>query len=119
MIQSYRDIEAYKRSYAETIELYRMTAKYPQEETYGMSNQIKRAAMSIPMNIAEGYGKRKESIAEFRRYLYMAGGSCNEILVLIDMSEDLGYISNEEASEHRKRYEEIGRMIGGLIKNWK
>ena len=77
----------YEKSYRATLEIYRLSEKFPERERYGMSDQIRRAAMSIPLNIAEGYGKR-ESAAEFKRYLRMAMGSANEVQVLLDFARE-------------------------------
>ena len=71
--------------------------------------------MSIPMNIAEGYGKQ-ESAAEFRRYPRMSMGSANEVRVLPDFAKDLGYAKEGVCREMQRRYEEIGKMLNGLIK---
>ena len=112
----YRGLKVYEASYGISIEIYKMTGGYPKDEEYGMSNQMRRAAISIPMNIAEGYGK-KESKAEFKRYLMMAKGSCNEMQVLMDISRDVGYITEEEHDSKWERYDEIARMLNGLIKS--
>ena len=89
----------------------------PREELYGLISQIKRAATSIPLNIAEGYGKR-ESEKEFKRFLMMAQGSCDEMHVLLDICRDLGYIRQEDYQEAYKRYDEVGKMLSGLITKW-
>ena len=91
MIRSYRDLKVYGRSYGMAVRMYEMTRRLPEEERFGLTSQIRRAATSIPMNIAEGYGKR-QSAAEFKRYLQMSIGSCNEMQVLLDLCKDLGYI---------------------------
>ena len=118
MITSYKDLEVYKESYTLTILVHKMTQKYPEYERYEIGSQFRRAAMSIPMNIAEGYGK-KESEMDFKRFLRMSLGSCNEVAVLLDMSSDLGYISQEEYKEITQRYEVLGKRISTLIQKWK
>ncbi len=102
MIQTFRDLEVYKRSFEASVEMYRITKEYPKDELYGLISQIKRAATSIPLNIAEGYGKR-ETPDDFKRFLLMAIGSCNEMRVLLDLSARLGFI-NEEI--HKKNMKE-------------
>ena len=97
-----------------SVEMYRKSSSMPKEETYGLISQIKRAATSIPLNIAEGHGKQ-ESKAEFKRFLLMAKGSCNEMQVLLDLSMDLGYMSESEHREFIERYEEVAKMLVGLI----
>ena len=118
MIQSYKDLKVYERSYKAAIEMYIMARKLPKDELYGMTSQIKRAATSIPLNIAEGYGKR-ESEKEFKRFLLMAIGSCDEMRVLLEMSKDLGFIEEAEYQRSEQEYEEIGKMLNGLKRTWR
>jgi len=82
-----------------------------------LNSQIKRAATSIPLNIAEGYGKR-DSVNEFKRFLSMAIGSTDEIKVLLDFCHDLGFIAQHKYLEYTERYEEIGKMLNGLKEKW-
>ena len=96
-------------------EVYSIIKKYPVVETYGMVDQLRRASLSIPLNIAEGYAKR-ESQADFRRFLVMALGSSNEMLVLIDFSKDVGYIKAETHAKMYTEYEGICKMLSGFIK---
>ena len=118
MIQSYRDLKVYERSYRMAIEMYQITSGYPKEEMYGLTSQIKRASTSIALNIAEGYGKR-ESLNEFKRFLLMAIGSCDEMKVLLDISKDLGFITQEEHQRSEQEYEEIGKMLNRLRSRWR
>ena len=118
MIQSYEDLEVYKRSYKLSMELYQRSRSFPDEEKFMLTSQLRRAVTSIPLNIAEGYGK-KSSAAEFKRYLAMAAGSSNEVAVLLDMSKDLGFIKPEEHETYKREVFEIGRMLNGLIRSWK
>ena len=83
-----------------------------------MTSQMKRAATSIPLNIAEGYGK-KENADEFKRFLLMAIGSCDEMRVLIDLSFDLGFVNKEKHDRMDNEYDEIGKMLTMLRRNWK
>ena len=117
MIQSYKDLMVYERSYKIAIEMYRKAAMMPKEELYGLTSQIKRAATSIPLNIAEGYGKR-ENENEFKRFLLMAIGSCDEMKVLLDMCYDLGFIDKKFHEDSEAEYDEIGRMLNALRKKW-
>ena len=118
MIQSYEDIKAYEKSYKAAVDMYKTVRRYPKEELYGLTSQIKRAATSIPLNIAEGYGKR-ENVSEFKRFLLMAIGSCDEMKVLLSLSKDLSFIDEQEYEKYRKEYDEIGKMLMVLRKNWK
>ena len=95
-----------------------MTVGFPKEERYGITNQLKRASLSIPLNIAEGYAKR-ESQEEFKRFLMMALGSSNEVLVLLDFSKDVKYISEETHEKAFAEYEEIASMLNSFIQSIK
>ena len=83
-----------------------------------MTGQIRRAATSIPLNIAEGYAKR-ESQSEFRRFLMMALGSCDEVSVLLDFAKDFGYINETDYVQSKKAYAEVGKMLKVFSKRMK
>ena len=117
MIQHYKDLTVYQKSYQAALDVYRIAKQFPREEIYGLMSQIKRAATSIPLNIAEGYGKR-QSVNEFKRFLMMAVGSSDEVRVLLDFSRDLGYIAPEAHEALYATYEEIGKMLSVLHKKW-
>ena len=114
MQKGYEKLQIYERSYKAGLAVYRMTKEYPPEERYGLVDQMRRASVSIPLNIAEGYAKR-ESQSEFKRFLLMALGSCNELSVLIEYSKDLQYIAKEQYEKASKEYDEMGRMLNTFI----
>ena len=105
---NYKDLKVYEKSYAAALEVYRLTKDFPKDETFGLVGQLKRAATSIPLNIAEGYGKRG-SEAEFKRFLSMSLGSSDEMRVLINFSHDLGYIKEDVYQALSVKYDEIGK----------
>ena len=117
MIQSYKDLNVYKRSYSLALKIYEIAKTLPKEEQYGLSSQLRRAATSIPLNIAEGYG-RKSSEAEFKHFLRTSLGSCNEVRVLVDMLKDLSLISNVLYQELSDEYHILARQLYNLIKKW-
>ena len=117
-MSGYRNLKVYERSYKAAKAAYEMTTRFPEEERYGMTSQIRRAALSIPLNIAEGYAK-KESQTELKRFLMMAIGSANEMLVLTDFSYDIGYIGEETHSKAVAEYEAIARMLNTFIQSTK
>ena len=117
MIHGHADLNIYKRSYKAAVEMYKIANTLPIEERFGMISQLKRAATSIPLNIAEGYGKH-DSGAEFKRYLRMALGSCNEMMVLISFCRDLEFIDIVTCQAYHDEYEEIARMINSMISKW-
>ena len=114
MGSGYRGLTIYQRSYENAKRVHGMSLMFPSHEKYEMGGQLRRAAMSIPLNIAEGYGK-KDSGAELRRFLRMALGSCNELLVLLDFSRDFHYITKEQHGETARESEEIARMLSAWI----
>ena len=118
MIKSYKDLEVYKEAYDIALQIHQLTQKYPEYERYEIGSQMRRAAISIPLNIAEGYGK-KASEADFKRFLKIALGSSNEMMVLIDMSKDLGYITEEDRKGLNERYDVLGKRLSSMIAKWK
>ncbi len=118
MIKSYKDLEVYKNSYQAALELHQTTLEFPKHELYELGSQLRSAGTSIPLNIAEGYG-RKYSSNEFKQYLRMALGSCNEVIVLLEMIKDLGYMEETKYQEFNEKYDHLSRQLYRLIENWK
>ena len=110
----YEDLQIYEKSYKAALSIYRISNKFPKEEIYALTSQIRRAATGIPLNIAEGYSKR-ESQAEFKRFLMMAMGSSDEIQVLLRFAKDLRYITEEEYTKGYATYKEISKMLNGML----
>ena len=117
-INNYSDLKVYKLSYQLALEIHRMTLKFPAFERVELASQLRRAATSVPINIAEGYG-RKRSAEDFKRFLVIAMGSCNEVSVILDLAHDLGYFSKEVHGQFKDRYDQVGRTINKLIQVWK
>ena len=113
-MQSYKELLVYRRSYEQAKDIYEIARSFPREEQFGLTSQIKRAATSIPLNIAEGYGKA-EMGAEVIRFLSMARGSSAELEVLLEFSKDFGLITENQYQELVVRQTEIGKMLTGLI----
>ena len=114
---NFRDLLVYHKSYEAALKIYRIVAQYlPPDEMYGLASQMKRAATSIPMNIAEGYTKNIGD-KELLRFISMAIGSCAEVKVLLDFLRDLGYISDNLHDEIMSIYDEIGKMLNGFRKS--
>lgn len=117
MIKSYTDLDIYKESYKLSLEIYKITAKYPKDEIFGLTSQIRRAAISVVLNIAEGYGRQSKE--DFKRFLKISLGSNNETITLLELSKDLNYISIEEYDKTKQNYDILGKRIYTLINNWK
>ena len=116
--EGYRKLEVYEKSYRSAVEIYRMTADFPKEERYGITDQMRRASVSIALNVAEGYARR-ESQEELKRFLRMAVGSAAEMQVLIDFAREFGYMREERYSEAKEAYEAIGKMLNAFIRKLK
>jgi len=110
--KNYRDLIAWQKA-MDLVELvYSETKKFPREEVYALSSQLRRAAVSVPSNIAEGQGRT--SSKEFLNFLSMAYGSLREIETQIIIAERLGYLSEDKAQAILDLSGEVGRLINGL-----
>ena len=117
MIQNFKDLQIYIRSKELVLRIYKITDKYPNNEKYNVISQLRRSVLSIPLNIAEGYGRMTRE--EFKRFLKISLGSSNEVEALLDISKDLKYITEKEYQEINKENDEIGKMIYSAIQKWK
>jgi four helix bundle protein len=117
-IQSYRDLRIYQRSYQTALEIHRLTLKFPAFERGELGSQLRRSSSSIPINIAEGYGRKKSS-DDFKRFLVIALGSCDETSVLLDFAHDLNYLDQTIYADLKKKYDEIGKGLNKTIQVWK
>ncbi len=114
VVKSFRDLEIWKRSMSLVKEVYIITDNFPQKEIYSLTNQIRRAAVSIPSNIAEGHIRQYAS--EFRQFLYISLGSLAEMETQLLIACELGYIQRKAIDHIVKEIDEIGRMIRSIIK---
>lgn len=109
---SYRDLEVWKKAHEFVLDVYKMTKKFPKEEMFGLTSQFRRAAVSIPANIAEGYGKKSKK--DKLRFYNISEGSIQECDYYITLSKDLKYIDGE--SDLSARLATIGKMLKNYIK---
>ena len=93
-------------------EIYRVTADFPKAELYGLVSQLRRAAVSVPSNLAEGYGRNSKN--EFHHFVGQARGSLAEVETQIEIARNLGYINAEKCSELLARVAAVGRVVTGL-----
>ena len=114
-IKSHKDLKVWQESMTLVILVYRISEDFPKHEIYGLSSQIRRAAVSIPSNIAEGAGRNGEN--EFTRFLYIALGSLSEVETQLEISQRLSYVDNIE--EINKSIYFIRNMLSNLIKSLK
>jgi four helix bundle protein len=101
------------KAHALTLDVYKATANFPKQETYGITSQIQRAAVSIPTNIAEGCGK--DSDPELKRFFVIAMGSSSELEYLLLLTHDLCYLSDETYSNLQHELIEVRRMLNTFI----
>ena len=113
-VKTHKDLDVWKKSMDFVTMLYKKTATFPKEEIYGLTNQMRRAAVSIPSNIAEGAARKSNK--EFIQFLHIALGSTVEIETQLIISKNLKFIDDESLIELDKERNEIGRMLFGLIK---
>jgi four helix bundle protein len=110
---SFRDLRVWQEGMKLAREVYRGTANFPKHELYGLTQQIRRAAVSIPSNIAEGKGHRSDK--EFAHFLFHARGSLLEPQTQLLIAEELQYLSKEETQRLLAGAEGVGRALSGLI----
>jgi len=110
---SFRDLRVWQEAMNLTAAIYRSTASFPKHELYGLSQQVRRAAVSVPSNIAEGKGHRSDK--EFVHFLLHARGSLLELQTQLLIAEELQYLRKEEGSRLLAMAEGVGRALSGLI----
>jgi len=115
VIRSYRDLDVWRRSKSLAVQIYRTTDNFPKQEIYSLVSQIRRAAVSIPSNIAEGF--RRKSIKEKSQFLSISFGSGAELETQLEIAKDLGYLTNSEYPVLSKELDEIMRMLNKIINN--
>lgn len=111
-IRSYQDLEVWQKAMDLVEDCYRVTREFPNNETYGLSSQLQRSAVSIPANIAEG--RERGRTGEFLHHLSIACGSLAELETHILVARRLNYVSEERLRQLADRMAEIGRMLNGL-----
>ena len=110
---SFRDLRVWQEAMKLTTSVYRCTSSFPKHELYGLSQQIRRAAVSVPSNIAEGKGHRSDR--DFVRFLLHARGSLLELQTQLLIAQELGYLSTADATQLLNVAENVGRALSGLI----
>ena len=111
---NWRDLHVWKKAHALTVEVYRLSKKFPHEEKFGLISQIQRAASSIPINIVEGHSRKTSK--EFLQFLNIARGSLEELRYLFILCHDIGYINSADKDGLEELACEISRMLDALIK---
>lgn len=111
-MRPHEQLDVWKKSVDFSVEVYRATESFPKDERFGLISQIRRAAVSIAANIAEGAGRRSDK--EFLNFLSMSQGSASEVETELLIAHKLGYLTDADFQSLMQRMDEIGRMITGL-----
>ena len=110
----YRNLVAWRLAYALCLRVYAASSSFPGNERFGHVSQLRRAAVSVPSNLAEGVGRGSD--AELRRFAAIARGSVHELATQLMLSRDLGYLSEEEATQLKNQLGRLGRLLSGLVR---
>ena len=116
-MKTHKDLTVWQKSIDFVTLIYEITSKFPPEEKFGLSNQLRRASVSIPSNIAEGAARKGRT--ELRQFLHIALGSASEIETQLIIARNLNFINNELYSKLNNEIIEIRKMLNGLIKSIK
>lgn len=113
VVRSYKDLKVFQLSYSSAMNIFNLTKRFPKEEQYSLTDQIRRSSRSVSANIVEGWAKREyENV--FKRQLVDAAGSCEETKLWLSFALDCGYVSSEDYRNQSKNWEDVGKMIHGL-----
>jgi four helix bundle protein len=112
-MRNYKELQVWQRAKNFAVSLYRLSEKFPQTERFGLTSQIRRAATSVPANIAEGWGR--QSTKEYIQFLTVARGSLMELETHLIIAGDLSYLKPDQLKESQHEVEGIGQMLNRLI----
>jgi four helix bundle protein len=112
-IKSFRDLIAWQKAMELVVHVYQATESFPQREMFGLVNQMRRAAVSVPSNIAEGQGRL--GTKEFRQFLGIARGSLQEVLTQIEIARRLEFLTGDASASLDERACEVARIVNGLL----
>jgi four helix bundle protein len=114
MFRGYRDLKVYQMAYRLAMEIFKESKKFPKEEVYSLTDQIRRSSRSVVANIAEGFRKRRYPNM-FISKMADSDSEVAETQVWLDFALDCGYLSNDKHNELMSGYEEVGKMLGSMI----
>lgn len=112
-LKNYKELEVWQLAKGFAIEVYKLTATFPRSEQFGLTSQIRRAATSVPANIAEGWGRG--SAGEYIQFLLIARGSLMEVETHLIIANELGYLTPEQLKSCQSLVERIGQMLNRLV----
>lgn len=114
-MRGFRDLTAWQKAMELVTEIYKITRGFPREELYALTSQLRRAAVSVPSNIAEGYGRNSKN--ELHHFLGQAQGSLAEVETQIEIACNLGYLASEKRVDLQSKVDETARVLTGL-RSW-
>ena len=114
-LKTFKDLKVWQKAYGLCLDIYERTRNFPTDERYGLTSQIRRAAVSVPSNIAEGYGRK--TTGDYLRSLYISYGSNCELETQLLLAGDLGFVKAGHMTELINKTAEIERMLKALIKS--
>src|SRR5215203_3333807 len=115
-MKGHRDLRVFQLSYSLAMEIFNLSKNFPKEEAYSLTDQIRRSSRSVAVNIAEGFRKRQYP-KMFVNKLSDSDGECTETQAWLDFAHDCRYISTTEHERLVRKYEEVGRMLGGMMQS--
>jgi len=113
-MKTYRDLQAWQKSMTLVTEIYKILKSFPKDEIYGLTSQMRRCAISIPSNMAEGYGRN--STNEYVHFLRIATGSLYELQTQLEITMNLNYLGKDDFDKLYESSREIERMLSSLIR---
>lgn len=116
MSKGYKDLNVFKLAYQLAMEIFYISKSFPKEETYSLTDQIRRSSRSVCTNVGEGYRKRIYP-KHFTSKMTDADAECSETMIWLDFTKDCNYISNEVHQNLYQQYEEVGKMLGSMGNN--
>jgi len=113
-VNNFRELQIWKVAIELVKKVYKASSKFPKEEMYGLASQMRRSAISIPSNVAEGF--RRQHNNEFKQFLYISLGSCAELETQTIIAQELGYIGQDRTTDLLEELDHICRMTSNLVK---
>lgn len=112
LVQSFEELDAWKAAHALVLAIYTLSRRFPKDEQFGITSQLRRCATSIPANLAEGFGRRSRK--ELLRYSNIADGSLQETKYFLLLARDLKYVPDDEYDQLKQQTSRVGSLLGGL-----
>ena len=116
MAQGFRDLKVYQMAYRLAMEIFQLSKSFPREEIYSLTDQIRRSSRSVATNIGEGYRKKRYR-KMFVSKIADADGEATETQIFLDFARDCGYLACDYHARLLAEYQEVGRMLGGMLAN--